>query len=53
MFMYCHKHKNKGNKYKNMTKIPITFISSVTRLQPTVMLPIPIEVSDQPHTRPN
>ena len=31
-----------------MTKIPVTFISSVTELHPTIMLPEPIEV-----TQPN
>jgi len=47
-----NKHKNKEkNKNKVMTKIPITYISSVTKLQPTVLLPEPIEVSDQPHVR--
>ncbi len=45
MLKYCHKNKQEKNKNKTMTKIPITFISSVTKLQPTIMLPQPVAIS--------
>lgn len=34
-----------------MTKIHVTFISSVTKVQPSFTLPEPIEVGDRPQAR--
>lgn len=34
-----------------MTKIAVTYIRSVTNLQPTIMLPQPVEVNEAPQSR--
>lgn len=51
MFKYCHKNKQEKNKNNTMTKIPINYISSVTKLQPTILLPEPITITDDPQAR--